>query len=266
MAKTVQGCDPSKGIIGKDIMNRSPVTYTLWLASANAAAVEAARIHGCQGITLDMEHGVFDRSDVDRLILLARVAGLQSFVRVAEPTRIAVQNPLDSGATGVIIPHVDNFDHAREVTAFAKYPPMGDRSVGGGRTFGYGGGDEAFYAAENARVRCLPMVETIGALEDVDAILALDCVDGIFLGPSDLNMARGRKGVFGAADAGDRSHVAQACREAGKDFGMNVYTTGDMEASREIGLTFAALTDDVAALLDGYGRVVVDARRIIEGA
>ena len=247
-------------------MNRSPVTYTLWLASANAAAVEAARIHGCQGITIDMEHGVFDRSDVDRLILLARESGLQSFVRVAEPTRIAVQHPLDSGATGVIIPHVDGLDHARELTAYAKYPPMGDRSVGGGRTFGYGGSDEAFFAAENVRVRCYPMVETVGALEDVEAILALDCVDGIFLGPADLNMARGRRGVFGAADAEDRSRVAEACRKAGKVFGMNVYTIDDMEASREIGLTFAALLDDVAALLDGYGRVVSDARRIIEGA
>ena len=47
---------------------------------------------------------------------------------------------------------------------------------------------------------------------------------------------------------------------------MNVYTIEDMEASREIGLTFAALLDDVTALLDGYGRVVTDARRIIEGA
>ncbi len=266
MTKTVQGCDSSKGIIGKDIMNRSPVTYTLWLASANAAAVEAASIHGCQGITIDMEHGVFDRSDVDRLILLARESGLQSFVRVAEPTRIAVQHPLDSGATGVIIPHVDSLDHARELTAYAKYPPMGDRSVGGGRTFGYGGSDEAFFAAENVRVRCYPMVETVGALEDVEAILALDCVDGIFLGPADLNMARGRKGEFGAADAQDRSHVAETCRKAGKVFGMNVYTIEDMEASRDIGLTFAALLDDVAALLDGYGRVVSDARRIIEDA
>ena len=173
-------------------MRESTVTYTLWLASANTAAVEAANIHGCEGITIDLEHGVFDRSDVDRLILLARESGLFSFTRVAEPSRIAIQNSLDSGASGVIIPHVENLHHAREVTGYAKYPPMGDRSVGGGRTYGYGGGNEAFYASENGRVRCYPMVETIGALEDVDAILELECVDGIFLGPADLNMARGR--------------------------------------------------------------------------
>ncbi len=247
-------------------MGASSLTFTLWLASANAAAVEAAKIHGCEGITIDLEHGVFDRSDVDSLILLARESGLLSFARVAEPSRIAIQNALDSGASGVIIPHIDDLGHAREVTGYAKYPPMGDRSVGGGRTFGYGGGGETFFASENARIRCYPMVETAGALEDVDAILELDCVDGIFLGPADLNMARGRRGTFGPEDAADRRRVAGACRAAGKDFGMNVYTTEDMEASRELGLTFAALIDDVAAVIDGYGRTVGDARRIIGGA
>ena len=78
-------------------------------------------------------------------------------------------------------------------------------------------------------------------------------------------MPLGRGGTFGADDAEDRRRVAEACRKAGKDFGMNVYTKDDMEASREIGLTFAALIDDVAALLDGYGRVVREARRIISG-
>ena len=239
------------------------VAYTLWLASANAAAVEAARIAGCDGVTLDLEHGVFGRGDVDRLILLARESGLSSFCRVAEPTRIAIQHPLDSGASGVIVPHVEDLAHARELASYAKYPPMGDRSVGGGRTFGYGGAGEGFHAAENRRVSFYPMVETVGALDDVDAILGLEGVDGVFLGPADLNMARGRAGAFGEDDDADRRRVAGACMAAGKAFGMNVYTKDDMEAAREIGLTFAALIDDIAALIDGVGRAVADARATI---
>jgi 4-hydroxy-2-oxoheptanedioate aldolase len=174
-----------------------------------------------------------------------------------------MQQVLDSGADGVIIPHVDNLEHAREVTSYAKYPPMGDRSVSGGRTFGYGGVGKNFFAAQNRRVRCYPMVETTGALADVEAILKLKTVDGIFLGPFDLNMASGRGGVFGREDAADRKRVAQACMATGKDFGMNVYSRDDMRASRDIGLTFAALTDDVTALIAGVGDVVGDARKII---
>ena len=187
-------------------MKQRKVNYTLWLATANLAAVEAAKATGCHGITLDLEHGVFGRESVDALALLAHEAGLACYARVAEPTRIAMQQVLDSGADGVIIPHVDNLEHAREVTSYAKYPPMGDRSVGGGRTFG---------------------------------------------------------GVFGREDAADRKRVAQACMATGKDFGMNVYSRDDMRASRDIGLTFAALTDDVTALIAGVGDVVGDARKII---
>lgn len=250
--------------MAKQTLKQRKVTYTLWLSSANMAAVEAAKLTGCHGITLDLEHGVFDRGDVDRLILLARQAGLKSFSRVAEPTRIAIQQSLDSGADGVIIPHVENLAHAAELASYAKYPPLGDRSVGGGRTYDYGGlGGPRFYAGENRRVCCYPMVETVGALNDVEAILKLRTVDGIFLGPADLNMARGRKGVFGKDDAADRRTVAAACMAAGKDFGMNVYSKDDMKASREIGLTFAALTDDITALIAGVGAVLGDAKKII---
>ncbi|MDG2480928.1 MAG: aldolase/citrate lyase family protein [Alphaproteobacteria bacterium] len=244
-------------------MKSRKVTYTLWLSSPNYAAVEAAKLTGCDGITLDLEHGVFDRTDIDRLILLAREAGLQSFTRVAEPTRISIQHSLDSGAGGVIIPHVENLEHARELASYAKYPPMGDRSVGGGRTFGYGGTGKGFYGKENRRVQCYPMVETVGALNDVEAILKLRSVDGIFLGPADLNMARGRKGAFGRADTADRKTVSDACMAAGKAFGMNVYSRDDMKASRDIGLTFAALTDDITAMIDGVSRAVGDAKKII---
>jgi len=112
-------------------------------------------------------------------------------------------------------------------------------------------------------VRCYPMVETSGALADVDAILGLPTVDGVFLGPFDLNMSRGRKGSFGKDDAADRKRVADAAVKAGKDWGMNVYSHDDMKASRALGLTFAALTDDITALSEGLARTIADARRII---
>ena len=107
------------------------------------------------------------------------------------------------------------------------------------------------------------MVETAGALAEVEAILKLKTVDGVFLGPFDLNMARGRKGAFGKDDAADRKTVADAAVAAGKDWGMNVYSQDDMKASRQLGLTFAALTDDITAMSEALARTIADARRII---
>ncbi len=231
--------------------------------------------HSPGGIGLEDRTGLFfsgdqfydghlfpDRSDVDRPNLLAREARLKSFSHMAEPTRIAIQQSLDSGADRAIIAHVENLAHAAELASYAKYPPLGARSVGGVRTFDCGGlGGTKFYAGENRRVRCYPMVETVGALNDVEAILKLRTIDGIFPGPADLNMACGRKGVFGRDDTADRKTVAGTCMAVGKDFGMNLYSKADMKASREIGLTFAALTDDITAMIAGVGQVLGDAKK-----
>jgi len=238
-------------------------TYVLWLASPNTAAVELARLLGYDGVCLDLEHGVFERETMDRLILLARASGLTSYARIAAPTRIDIQQVLDSGGDGVIIPHVENLAHARELSSYAKYPPAGDRSVGGGRTWAYTAPPANWTQRENRRVKCYPMIETAGALTDVEAVLKLGNVDGVFLGPFDLTMSRGRRGTFGKDDAADRKTVADAAVAAGKDWGMNVYSTGDMKAAAALGLTFAALTDDITALSDALTRTLADAKKIV---
>ena len=163
-----------------------------------AIAVELARNLGFHGVCLDLEHGAFSRSQVDELVLLARSLNLASYARVAAPTRIDIQHFLDSGGDGVILPHIDDLNHAREICATAKYPPLGTRSVGGGRAWNWSDPPPNWVRKENRRVQCYPMVETPGSLAAVDEIATLPTVDGLFLGPFDLNMSMGRGGRFGA--------------------------------------------------------------------
>jgi len=243
--------------------NSVPATnaiLTLSLATANIAALEVAKLKGYDGITLDLEHSPFNRESVDLLILVARLAGLRSYARVAAPSRIDIQHALDSGADGVIIPHVENLAHARELSSFAKYPPLGDRSVPSGRTWDYGDPPGDWVNSENRRISCFPMIETAGALDDVEAILEVEAVDGVFLGPFDLNMSRGRRGIFGIDDVADRGRIAEAAKKSGKHWGMYVYTDADLTAAKELGLTFAALPDDITALMEALGRNIQKAR------
>ena len=238
--------------------------HALWLATANTAAVELAKLHGYDGICLDLEHGAFNRADVDLLFAMTRGMRLKSFARVAAPERIEIQQALDSGADGVIIPHIDDLEHAALVTGYAKYPPLGDRSVGGGRTWDWGDPPKGWVAKENRRVMCMPMIETAGALADVTKILDLPTTDGLFLGPFDLHMARRPKEPLGSpGDLKDRDRVARAANKAGKIWGMNVFSEDDMKAAKRLGLGFAALVDDVAALSMTLERVIADSRRII---
>jgi 4-hydroxy-2-oxoheptanedioate aldolase len=111
---------------------------------------------------------------------------------------------------------------------------------------------------------CLPMIETAGALADVEAILKLKTVDGLFLGPFDLHMSRRPKEPMGSAgDLKDRDRVAKAADAAGKMWGMNIYSEDDMKTAKRLGLGFAALIDDVAAMSATMQGTIAMSRRLI---
>jgi 4-hydroxy-2-oxoheptanedioate aldolase len=233
-----------------------------WLLGASIPACEIAKGLGFDTIVMDMEHGVWTHETADRVIVVGRSLGMEVWARVMAPTRIAIQHVLDSGADGVIIPHVDGLDHAREVTGYAKYPPTGTRSVGGGRTWNWGGPWDGWVKDENRRVKCFPMVETAEALAEVDAILKLATVDGIFVGPFDLGMARGRGGFTGSqADLDDIIAVAKACARARKPWGMNLYSDKQFAFAVKWGLELACIGDDVTAMQIGAGQMLEGMRK-----
>jgi 4-hydroxy-2-oxoheptanedioate aldolase len=104
---------------------------------------------------------------------------------------------------------VRDLAHAQEVTEYAKFAPRGTRGVGYGRTQRYQGANNSFFKTENQQRHCYAMIETAQAFADTAAIAALPCVDGLFVGPANLSMARGR-GAFSASDAdlADLRHIA----------------------------------------------------------
>jgi 2-keto-3-deoxy-L-rhamnonate aldolase RhmA len=226
-----------------------------WLQRPNAAAIEIAALLGYRFVILDMEPGFITQNNCDALVALARCSGLTVILRVAVPERILVQQGLDNGADGIMLPMVGDAAHAAEVSAYAKYAPLGTRGVGSGRAFAYGtytAIDEAFFSKANERTRCHVMIETTGALEEVDKIAALPAVDGLFVGPLDLSLARGR-GAFRmtADDEKDFKRVAQACKKHGKILGLPAANPKALELAIAEGAAYATLTDDLSALRTG---------------
>ena len=226
-----------------------------WLQRPSAAAIEIAALLGYRLVILDMEPGFITQDNCDALVGLARCSGLTVILRVAVPERILVQQGLDHGADGVMLPMVADAAHTAEVSAHTKYAPLGTRGVGSGRAFAYGtytAIDEAFFSKANERTRCHVMIETAGALEEVDKIAALPTVDGLFVGPLDLSLARGR-GAFRmtADDEKDFKRVAQACRKHGKILGLPAATPKALALAIAEGAAYATLTDDLSALRTG---------------
>jgi 2-dehydro-3-deoxyglucarate aldolase/4-hydroxy-2-oxoheptanedioate aldolase len=233
--------------------------------SSSQAAVEIAAGAGFELVILDMEHGAIADETADALIPLAKGLGLAVFSRVAAAARAPIQKALDSGADGVIIPQIRDAEHAAEVTGFAKYPPKGTRGLGFSRIDGYGrSGGAALPARENRRTLCYPMIETPGALADALAIANLPTVDGLFLGPSDLSLTRGR-GMLRLTDAdfADARAVADAAARAGKRFALSGVSDASWAFAVKTGADFIGGADDLSALVHGFGAVA--AKRLGSG-
>jgi 4-hydroxy-2-oxoheptanedioate aldolase len=233
-------------------MAELPAGLGLWLSTPNVALLELARARGVAAVVLDVEHGTFDLAALDSFLAFGAALGLKLYAKVLAPERAPIQQALDFGAAGVIVPHIGDLAHARMVTGFAKFPPHGSRSFAGGRTVAYGAPADDFFVAQDRGTACLPMIESAEALEDVEAILALDTVDGVFVGPSDLSLRRMRgRYARSAADRADLERIAAAARRVNKPWVMPAWTRVEQGWARELGAQLLVIADEQSILADG---------------
>lgn len=228
-------------------------TFAAWLSSPSSAAAEIVAAQGYGAVVLDIEHGSFDLADLERFVPLLRGLGLEVLAKVLAPERGPIQQALDFGATAVVLPHIENAAHAEQVCRFGKFPPLGDRSFAGGRTSSYGGFDDGWIARQDAATRVYPMVEDAGALEQIRQILALPTVDGVFIGPSDLALRRGR-GAYRRTDDdfADLRTVADAARAAGKPWVLPAWAESEKRFALANGADQIVLTMEHGAMASGF--------------
>ncbi len=229
----------------------------VWLTTPNHIMVEIARDLGYRKFLLDIEHGLFDLEPTDKLVCLMKAMGMEVYAKVLGPSAVPIQQALDMGCDGVIIPHIGSVAHAREVCAAAKYPPIGNRSFAGTRTAKYGGAGQEYYDGENRRTRCFPMIESKEALADIDAILALPTVDDVFPGPSDLSLSCGRGAYRNTEeDQRDLKRIAEAARKAGKPWIMPAWSRKEREFVSSLGPEFMVVVDETGSLYTGLSQAL----------
>lgn len=228
----------------------------MFFDTASTFIMECLGRTGLDFVIIDNEHSPIEAESSAEFILAAERVGLTPLCRVREVSRPAILKLLDVGAQGLIIPQIYNVEQVREVISHAKYYPVGQRGFCPSRKDGWGF-DGLGSVAEtmdyfNRETLLLPQCETVGALESIEEIAALDGVDGIFVGPYDLSISMGMPGEFGRPEfqaALDR--IIRACKAAGK---FCIFFTGSMETAAE---SYARGFDAVAYNLDAA--VFVDA-------
>ncbi|AWI60640.1 hypothetical protein AB395_00005463 (plasmid) [Sinorhizobium fredii CCBAU 45436] len=228
-----------------------------WLESDSQKACELARLAGFDLVLFDMEHGILDLAALDRLLPFCQSIGLTAYVRLADATRPNIQHALDIGAYAIVLPQLRDAAHAREVSEYAKFAPLGTRGVGYGRTQRYAGATNSFFETENVRRHCYAMIETATAFDEAAAIAALPCIDGLFIGPADLSVARGR-GAFAATDADldDLRHIAAVAADAGKRWAVPAANPRLRETALPLAPSFVMLGDELSALSAGFSAMI----------
>lgn len=167
-----------------------------WLMTQGVLAVEALAAAPWDSLTIDLQHGTANADDVLAMLPVIQRRGIAPIVRVPWNDPAATMRALDDGALGVICPMIQTVDDAARFVSDCLYPPLGARSYGPFPAR-YAWGDD-YAATANAHVAPLAMIETKSALESLDAILDVEGLAGVYVGPSDLGSALG----FGPA--GDR--------------------------------------------------------------
>jgi 2-dehydro-3-deoxyglucarate aldolase len=230
------------------------VTLGTWIQIGHPAVAEILAEAGFDWIAADMEHTDIDNAAFANLARGMHGRGVAPLARVRENDTLAIRQVLDLGAQGVIVPLVHTPEDAERAVAAAKYPPRGVRGYCFSRMNDWGKDFDTYAAQANDEIAVVVMIESKQGVENIDAILAVDGVDGVFIGPYDLS---GSCGVPGQTDhdlvqAGCR-RVAEACRKAGKAAGLHVVLPDSAAVEQAVsdGFTFIALGVDTVFLRGG---------------
>lgn len=164
-------------------------TLGMWLMTSGPDTAEALALMEFDYVCVDQQHGLIGDADALAILRALRTSTATPIVRVPGNDAATIGRALDAGALGVIVPMVNSADEARRAVAACRYAPSGTRSFGPTRASQVHGADYATRA--NDEVSCIPMIETVEAIEHLDEILAVDGVDAAYIGPTDLGVSMG---------------------------------------------------------------------------
>jgi 2-keto-3-deoxy-L-rhamnonate aldolase RhmA len=172
-------------------LSRDSVSLGTFVKTDSPQVIEVLGTTGLHFAVVDAEHAPFDRMTIDRMILAGRACDLPIVVRLPDATAPTILTMLDMGAAGLLVPHVDCSDQAREIVARARFR-NGQRGISlATRAGGYGTKRRQDAMAAGDAVPILCQIESARAVEEAEKIAAVPGVDALFIGRADLAMSMG---------------------------------------------------------------------------
>ncbi|MEO5995766.1 MAG: aldolase/citrate lyase family protein [Chitinophagaceae bacterium] len=242
-------------ILRQKLANKESV-YGLWITLESASITEIAVASGMDWVVIDAEHGHLDWAEIVNHIRAAVRSNTVVLVRIAELQEGIIKRVLDIGADGVVIPHIETTEELNRAMAFSKYPPAGSRGIGAERATGWGQCFAEHVRDANDAVLVIPIIESIKAGDNIQALLEVPGTDIFFFGPADYSASAGFAGQWEVPEVIDHmNHVKDIVLAAGKYCGVVTTSIEDLAQRNNEGFRMLAYGVDAGLLIKSIRQI-----------
>ncbi len=235
-------------------LQRGEPTFGTWLSLGDLYAARVLARMGFDWLTLDMEHSAIDWRQAATIFAAVADAGCIPLVRVPEGSHHYIKRVLDAGAWGIVAPMIDTVEQARQVISAAKYPPEGNRSVGGGmHSMNFAATPGEYYSQANQEILVVLQTESPRGVANAEAIYSLPGCDAVFIGPNDLRFQmRAPDGEFPTPAAHEAmiQQVIAIGKKVGTPTGIHAMDAAAANQRAAQGMQFLAIGSDLKLMTD----------------
>lgn len=248
----------------KAALQRGEAVFGAWLSLPSIFTARLVAKQGFDWAVVDTEHAPIDLEKMTEMVAVIAEAGGVPFVRVAFNTVENIKRALDSGAWGIIVPMVNSRAEAEAVVKAAKYPPEGERSIGGAfAALGFGASKSDYYTQANREIIIAIQLESKTAVDKCEEILSVPGIDIAFIGPNDLHASLG---LMPRSESNEPAFLAALARikevAQQKKIALGIFASHGQAAAERVqeGFQFVNATGDLAALEQGLTQNLKAAR------
>ena len=245
----------------KTIWKRGGAVINGWLGIPSSVAAENMAQAGWDSLTVDLQHGLVDYQTAVTMLQGVTTTATVPLARVPWLEPGIIMKLLDAGAYGIICPMINTRAECEALIAACRYPPLGYRSFGPVRATWYAGAD--YWKHANDAVIAMAMIETKTAMENLDEILSVRGLDGIYIGPNDLALTLGRapSGVPTDPVVVDAiKHIVAGAKRHAIPAGIHCGSTAMAKEMIALGFQFVTLLADNAFLATAAKAAVAEMR------
>ncbi|MBI0028956.1 2-dehydro-3-deoxyglucarate aldolase [Gilliamella apicola] len=220
-----------------------------WAALGNPISTEILGLAGFDWLLLDGEHAINDVMTFVPQLMALKDSISAPVVRPASNDQVLIKRLLDIGFYNFLIPYIETVEQAKQAVSYTRYPPEGLRGVSVAHRSNAFGTIPDYFTKINQNICVMVQIETQQAVDNVEAITAVEGVDGIFVGPSDLSASLGHFGNPKHPDVqATIKHVFEVAKTQGKACGILAPIEADAHHYIAMGATFVAVGSDLSLL------------------